>query len=230
MLDSINIPFPRTTGYLKLLVAMLLFLLGFLAATEGQAQGQPKIVQFSGIVATGDSLYGVPGVTVYVPKAGRGTITNDYGYFSLAVLAGDSIVVRAVGYRHLTVVIPRNYDKQSYSVVLELKEDMNVLPEVRVWPYPTEKDFKQAFMNLKLPTKDLTGPERSLNEKLMAQIFNNTPMSANANFRNTMDMQQLQYERNRGIAPNPYTNNPLLNPLSWFKFINQVKNGDLKKK
>ncbi|GEO04907.1 hypothetical protein AAE02nite_25710 [Adhaeribacter aerolatus] len=230
MFNFINILSPSANGYVKVLACLLLVLFGFLATTEVKAQGKPKVVQFSGIVATGDSLYGVPGVTVYVPKAGRGTVTNDYGYFSLAVLAGDSIVVRAVGYRHLTVKIPRNYDKQSYSVVLELKEDVNVLPEVRVWPYPTEKDFKQAFMNLKLPTKDLTGPERSLNEKLMAEIFNNTPVSASANFRNTMDMQQLQYDRNRGIAPNPYTNNPLLNPLSWFKFINQVKNGDLKRK
>ena len=230
MFSSINTPLPKANGIIKVLVCALLLISGGLVATEAKAQGKPKVVQFSGIVATGDSLYGVPGVTVYVPKAGRGTITNDFGYFSLAVLAGDSIVVRAVGYQHLTIKIPRNYDKQSYSVVLELKEDMNVLPEVRVWPYPTEKDFKQAFMNLKLPSKDLTGPERSLNEKLMAEIFTNTPVSASANFRNTMDMQQLQYDRNRGIAPNPYTNNPLLNPLSWFKFINQVKNGDLKKK
>jgi signal peptidase I len=230
MFKTINIPFLKAAGFLKLLVCSLFFLISGLHTTEVKAQGKPKVVQFSGIVATGDSLYGVPGVTVYVPKAGRGTITNDYGYFSLAVLAGDSVVVRAVGYQHLTIKIPRDYDKQSYSVVLELKEDMNVLPEVRVWPYPTEKDFKQAFMNLKLPTKDLTGPERSLNEKLMAQIFNNTPVSASANFQNTMNMQQLQYDRNRGIAPNQYTNNPLLNPLSWFKFINQVKNGDLKRK
>ncbi|MDB5263709.1 MAG: carboxypeptidase-like regulatory protein [Adhaeribacter sp.] len=230
MFNSINIPFSKIAGFFKVLVCALLFSGCYLTVNQVQAQGKPKVVQFSGIVATGDSLYGVPGVTVYVPKAGRGTVTNDYGYFSLAVLAGDSIVVRAVGYRHLTVKIPRNYDKQSYSVVLELKEDMNVLPEVRIWPYPTEKDFKQAFMNLKLPTKDLTGPERSLSESVMAQIFNNTPVGPSANFRNTMDMQQLQYDRNRGIAPNPYTNNPLLNPLSWFKFINQVKNGDLKKK
>jgi len=230
MFYSIDILFSKAASSFKLWLCVLLFCCCSLASTISWAQGQPKVVQFSGIVATGDSLYGVPGVTVYVPKAGRGTITNDYGYFSLAVLAGDSIVIRAIGYKHLTVNIPRNYDKQNYSVVLELKEDINVLPEVRVWPYPTEKDFKQAFMNLKLPSKDLTGPERSLNEKLMAQIFMDTPMGTSANFRNTMDMQQLQYDRMRGIAPNPYTNNPLLNPLSWFKFINQIKNGDLKKK
>jgi hypothetical protein len=140
------------------------------------------------------------------------------------------VVVRAVGYRHLTVKIPNNYNKQSYSVVLELKEDVNVLPEVRVWPYPTEKEFKQAFLNLKLPSADLTGPERSLNEKIVAAIFANTDVGPSANFRNSMDMQQLQIDRRNGVAPNPYTNNPLLNPFAWMKFINQIKNGDLKKK
>lgn len=208
----------------------LLFLSSFFALPQAQAQGKPKVVQFSGIVASGDSLYGVAGVTVYVPKAGRGTITNDYGYFSMPVLAGDSVVIRAVGYRHLTVKIPKNYDKQSYSVVLELKEDANVLPEVRIFPYPTEKDFKQAFLKLKLPNKDITGPERSLNPEVLAMIFRNTDIGSGANFRHTMDMQQLERDRRNGIAPNPYNNNPLLNPLSWMKFIQQIKNGDLKKK
>jgi hypothetical protein len=195
-----------------------------------QAQGKPKVVQFSGIVASGDSLYGVSGVTVYVPKAGRGTITNDYGYFSMPVLAGDSVVIRAVGYRHLTVKIPRDYNKQSYSVVLELKEDANVLPEVRIFPYPTERDFKQAFLKLKLPNKDLTGPERSLSPEVLAMIFSNTDVGSGANYRNAMNMQQLERDRRYGMAPNPYNNNPLLNPLSWMKFIQQIKNGDLKKK
>jgi signal peptidase I len=229
MFNFQNISFTLSVYHLKLV--LLLVLAGcFFSAADTHAQGKPKVVQFSGIVATGDSLFGVPGVTVYVPKAGRGTVTNDFGYFSMPVLAGDSVVVRAVGYKHLTVVIPRTYDKQSYSVVLELKEDMNVLPEVRVWPYPTEKDFKQAFMNLKLPNRDLTGAERSLNEKVLAQIFNNTDVGTSANFRNTMDMQQLQLDRRNGVAPNQYNNNPLLNPFAWMKFINQIKNGDLKKK
>ena len=214
----------------KNLLCLFLFFSFYLLTNQVWAQGKPKVVQFSGIVASGDSLYGVPGVTVFVPKAGRGTITNDYGYFSLPVLAGDSVVVRAVGYKHLTVKIPGNYNKQSYSVVLELKEDVSVLPEVRVWPYPTEKDFKQAFLNLKLPSADLTGPERSLNEKIVAAIFSNTDVGPSANFRNSMDMQQLQMDRRNGVAPNPYTNNPLLNPFAWMKFINQIKNGDLKKK
>ena len=215
---------------LKALLGILLFCSCYLFTSQVKAQGKAQVVQLSGIVASGDSLYGVPGVTVYVPKAGRGTITNDYGYFSMPVLAGDSVVIRAVGYKNLTVKIPGNYTKDSYSVILELKEDATVLPEVRIWPYPTEKDFKQAFLNLRLPTKDITGPERSLSEKVLALMFANTPMSPASGFKQTLDMQQLDRDRRAGFGPNPYTNNPLLNPFAWMKFIQAVKNGDLKKK
>ncbi len=219
-----------TLNHLKVL-GLLLFFFSFLgSAGDAAAQGKPKVVQFSGIVASGDSLYGVPGVTVYVPKAGRGTITNEFGYFSMAVLAGDSIVIRAIGYRHLTVKIPRDYNKVSYSVVLELKEDANILPEVRIFPYPTDRDFKAAFLKLKPPTKDITGPERSLNERVLAALFENTGAGPSASFRNTMDMQQLDRDRRNGLAPNTTTNNPLLNPFAWMKFINQIKSGELKNK
>jgi len=230
MFEIRNFSFLKEPGYLAVVLFFSFLAGGLLLPGKVLAQGKPKVVQFTGIVASGDSLYGVPGVTVLVPKAGRGTITNDYGYFSLPLLAGDSVIIRAIGYKHLTVVIPRNYNKQSYSVVLELKEDAAVLPEVRVFPYPTERDFKQAFMKMKTPGRDLTGPERSLSPEVVAAIFNNTPMTSTQTFRNTMDMQQLDRDRRNGIAPNPRTNNPLLNPFAWMKFIESIKNGDLKNK
>lgn len=216
------------TGTLKGVFFCLCCAVFFLMPEKAIAQGKASVVQFSGIVASGDSLYGVPGVTVYVPKAGRGTVTNEYGYFSMPVLAGDSVVVRALGYKHLTVMIPRNYNKQSYSVVLELKEDATLLPEVRVFPYPTEELFKKAFLALKVPDEDKKAADRNFNEQILARIFNNTPVGPSANFRNTMDLQQMNL--NRQAMPNQYNNNPLLNPFAWGQFINQIKRGDLKRK
>ncbi|QNF33436.1 carboxypeptidase-like regulatory domain-containing protein [Adhaeribacter swui] len=212
----------------KVVLLGLLFGFGFLLPGKALAQGKSSVVQLSGVVASGDSLYGVPGVTVYVPKAGRGTVTNEYGYFSMPVLAGDSVVVRALGFKHLTLKIPKNYNKQSYSVVLELKEDATLLPEVRVFPYPTEELFKKAFLALRVPDEQKTAAEKNLNEQLMARIFDNTPVGPSANFRNTMDMQQMYL--NKQSMPNRYNNNPLLNPFAWGQLINQIKNGDLKRK
>lgn len=219
---------PFLAAPLKVILLGLLCCIGLLIPEKTAAQGKAAVVQLSGIVASGDSLYGVPGVTVYVPKAGRGTVTNEYGYFSMPVLAGDSVVIRALGYKHLAVMIPRDYNKQSYSVVLELKEDATLLPEVRVFPYPTEELFKQAFLALRVPDEQKSAAEKNLNEQLMARIFNNTSIGPAANFRNTMDMQQMYL--NKQSMPNQYNNNPLLNPFAWGQLINQIRNGDLKQK
>ena len=207
------------------------FLLSILLAAPGaHAQGKRKIIQFTGIVATGDSLLGVPGASVYVPKAGRGTASNIYGYFSMAVLAGDSIVIRSLGYSNQTIVITKDFQRQSYSVIVQLKEDATVLPEVRVFPYTTERDFKKAFLALHLPTERGSAAADNLNQELMNRIFRTQPMGAVANFRQTMSNQSLDYDRKMGIAPNQYSNNPLLNPFSWLQLIQQVKKGEFKKK
>lgn len=201
-----------------------------LAAPSARAQGNRQIVQFTGIVASGDSLLGVPGATIYVPKAGRGTSSNAYGYFSMAVLAGDSIVIRSLGYANQTIVIPRDFQRQSYSVVIQLIEDATMLGEVRVFPYTTERDFKKAFLALRLPTERGSAAASNLNEQLMRRIFNTQPMGAVANFRQTMSQQQYNYDARQGMAPNQYSNNPLLNPFSWLQLIQQVKKGEFKKK
>jgi hypothetical protein len=201
-----------------------------LAAPQAQAQGKRQVVQFTGIVASGDSLLGVPGATVYVPRAGRGTNSNEYGYFSLAVLAGDSIVIRSLGYSMQSIVIPADYQRTSYSVIVTLREDATILPEVRVFPYSTERDFKKAFLALRLPTERGSRAAENLNAQLMNRMFNAQPMSAMANYRQTMSNQQLDYDRRMGMAPNQYSNNPLLNPFSWLQLIQQVKKGEFKKK
>jgi hypothetical protein len=199
-----------------LLLLSLVVLTGLLAAPRAWAQGKRRVVQFTGIVASGDSLLGVPGATVYVPKAGRGTTTNAYGYFSLPVLAGDSVVVRSLGYRNQTIVVPDDYQRQSFSVIISLKEDPTVLPEVRVFPYATEKEFKRAFLALRMPNERGSAAAENLNEDLMRRIFNS--------------QQQYDLDRRMGVAPNPQSNNPLLNPFSWLQLVKQVKNGEFKKK
>ncbi|WP_245318806.1 carboxypeptidase-like regulatory domain-containing protein [Hymenobacter elongatus] len=224
MSGSVRIP----SGWL--VVALVVVALLSLAPLRAQAQGQRRVVQFTGIIATGDSLLGVPGATVFVPKAGRGTATNAYGYFSLPVLTGDSVVIRSLGYRNQTVTIPLDYQRQSYSVIVQLKEDATVLPEVRIFPYATEKEFKRAFLALKLPKERGSNMADNLNEQVLRRIFNNAPVTSMGNYRQTMQNQQYDQARRMGTAPNPYTNNPLLNPFSWLQLINQIKQGELKKK
>ena len=131
------------------------------------AQGTINVMQLTGLIVGGDSLYGIPGVHIYVPKAGRGTSTNYYGYFSLPTQVGDSVVISAIGYKSKDFVITYN-DKKSISLIIELKEDTTVLPLLEVFPYPTEELFKQAFLSLKFPDNSYNGI--NINDQIMSRV------------------------------------------------------------
>ena len=197
-------------------------MLFFVPSGNTFAQGKPQVVQLTGLVTAGDSLYGLAGASVYVPKAGRGTTTNQYGYFSLAVLAGDSVIVSSLGYKAQSIIIPKKLKSQSYSVIIEMKEDPMVLPEVRIFPYSTEELFKRAFLSLKLPDEDQKAVAKNLNEAIIARMVNDAPLSPNGNFRNQMNLQQQQEQRRYLYPTIPIT--------AWYELIQAIKRGDFKKK
>ncbi|MFM8348122.1 MAG: hypothetical protein ACKOAR_08765, partial [Bacteroidota bacterium] len=65
---------------------ILLTGLVFLCALSANAQYQKRVIQLSGVVIGSDSSRAIPGVHIYVPKAGRGDVTNNAGFFSMPVL------------------------------------------------------------------------------------------------------------------------------------------------
>ena len=209
-------------------VVVGLLLSGLLAGPPAHGQGRHRVVQFTGIVVTGDSLLGVPGATVYVARTGLGTVSNAYGYFSLAVLTGDSIVIRSLGLATQTVVIPKDYQPKNYSVIIPLRVDALLLGEVRVFPYASERDFQEAYLALRLPGGTGREAATKADEQLLRQVFLTQPVGAVANFRQTMQTQRYDYDRSLGRAPNQYSNDPLLNPFNWLRLIKQVKRGELK--
>src|SRR5262245_18061496 len=106
--------------FLVVLAAGIMF-----SITESHAQGnRRRLIQLSGMVLSQqDSLSGIPGVHVYVPKAGRGTSTNPVGFYSMPVLAGDSIVIIAVGFTRQHYIVPTNVQGDFLTIVVELSAD-----------------------------------------------------------------------------------------------------------
>ena len=189
------------------------------------AQGQPQVLQFSGLVVSGDDQYGVPGVHLYIPKAGRGTTTNPFGYFSMPVMPGDSIIISAVSFKRQYYLIPEQNEKESISVIITLKADTTVLPVVEIFPYPTEALFKEAFLALELPETDMERMRRNLDENLLARMFYETGMDASMNYTNYQN-QQYHTMHTRNSVPTLQ----LTNPFAWARFIQSIRRGDLKKK
>jgi hypothetical protein len=213
--------------YSRLLTGLLVTLLCVLGISiqQASAQGKKPIIQFSGIIIGGDNSEPVAGAHIYVPKAGRGTSTNPYGFFSMPVMAGDSIIISSIGYQRQYYVVPPKNEK-GYSVVIELQSDVTTLPIVEVYPYPTEELFKEAFLALQMPDeKQQQAMRKNLDQQLLYQMSVAAGPGAGESFRNFSNQQQY-YNANRNFAPTLQ----LLNPFAWAQFIKQVKRGDLKKK
>ena len=123
-----------------------LFLEFFILLPRVAAQ-QKHIVQFYGIVFHEDSLSGAIGAHIYNPKSGRGTSTDYYGYFSLAVAVGDTMLISYQSYKKQQIVIPK-IEGDSYSKLVYLVVDVAQLQTVEVTPYMTEQQFKNAVLSL----------------------------------------------------------------------------------
>ncbi len=207
-------------------VIVLLFVMLFLSGLNSVfAQTDQQIIQFSGVVLGSDSTSGIPGVHVYVPKARRGTTTNPYGYFSMPVLAGDSIVVSAVGYKKQFYAIP--YDKgENITKFFELVIDTTLLEEVSILPYPTEREFKEAVLAFQLPS-DVRSQD-NMNEDVLAMMMANLPADGGETYNTFLNQQFYQTHNRNYYNPNPIST--FLNPFAWSKLIKSIKRGDFKKK
>ncbi len=209
------------------IVQCLLLVLGLItiSSTISYAQGRDNIIQFSGVIVGEDTTQGVPGVHIYVPKAGRGTTSNLYGYFSMAVLVHDSIVISAVGYKKRHYIVPGDQGS-SLTAIIELAEDTTYLPTIEILPFPTEELFKEAILAMNLPI-DPYGNSNYLGDEVMAQMLRNMPMDATTNYKVYME-QQFYQMHSRNSYQDPLM--AITNPFAWSQFIQSIKRGDFKKK
>lgn len=190
-----------------------------LAAMSLRSQ-EIQVIQFTGIIMATDSSSVIPGVYVYVPKSYRGTASNPYGFFSLPVVEGDSVVFSAVGYKRQSFVIPKHDPSTSLKVLVFLEEDVIFLDEVEVFPFPTEAMFKQAVITMELPyNRDYANMQAWINATYMKDPgLDYFGASASANHRYMMDLQTAQFQSKFGPQPNN-----LLNPFAWASFIQSLK-------
>ena len=201
---------------LKTILLVTVCLLG--CTSVGFSQSQKRIIQLSGVVFSSDSTIGpLPGVHIYVPKAGRGTTSNRTGFFSMPVIPGDSVVISSVGFARQSTIIPKNAP-DFLTIMIEMVEDVTLLQTVTITQFPTEEVFKQAVLALNVPLDDRGFDQRNLNAELLALMLKTTPMDGNANYRYYIN----QYAGSVQDKFQPRTN-PFLNPFNWARFFKDLK-------
>jgi hypothetical protein len=202
----------------------LLTILFFFAPPAFIKAQRPNIVQFSGVIYDTDSNRVVPYVTVTNRSDKNKVVSaNHLGYFSFVAHEGDTIVFSAVGYRREGLVIPKNLPEKRYTVIVKMKSEVINLPTVRVLPWASIDDFNRAFMSMKFADDDLEIAKKNM---ARSSIF---AMSKTLK-PNSRELQNLSFHNNHIALSNQNINqrgaNPLLNPLAWGAFIQQILQGD----
>ncbi len=210
---------------LQFLLPITVLLTG-LVSTDATAQTKnDNLIQFSGVLLTRDSLDAVPFATVMIKGSNRGTISDYFGYFSFVAKKGDTIQFTYVGFKDAFFVIPDSLDRKNYSLIQMMDVDNILLQEAVIYPWPTKEQFREAFLELRLPEDDKQIAMRNLERAEMKERMENMQADGSEAFKisNRTYTNQLYYA---GQLPP----NNLLNPIAWAKFIKAWKNGDFKRK
>jgi hypothetical protein len=220
-IDSI---FVKITQLLPFLLILALGLVLMPGQSWAQDQQDKKVIQLSGIVLNADSTDAVPGVNIYVPKKGRGTSSGRFGYFSMPVLEGDSVVFSFIGLKKQTFKVPENVDNDRISLILTMEVDEIALAEIEVMPYPTEEEFKKAVLAMNV-VDPMSISRSNMSPEMLLRWAESMPASGGENFRY---FQQGQMVQNQDLyGPRPLR---ILDPFAWSQFIRSIKRGDLKNK
>lgn len=206
-------------------VILIAFLGFFLYQVKAQKIDKSGLVQFSGVIVTADSLAPVPYASVMIKNSNRGTVSDYFGFFSFVAKMRDTIEFAAIGFKRATFIIPDTLTDSRCSMIQILKTDTILLREVVIFPWPTKEQFKEAFIQLRIPEDDRSRAEKNLSEDKLAYIASNMSMDGSMNFKYSMEQHATRLYYAGQLPPNN-----LLNPLAWSKFIQQWQSGAFKKK
>jgi len=208
----------------------LLFLVVFSMQVEGQRKKDLEkqeingLVQFSGIVRDLEHRP-LPYVNIIILNDRSGTTSDNRGMFSFVVRPNDTILFSHMGHKSTMHVIPDSIGGQQYPADIFMVNDTFQLAEVRIYPWKTYQEFKEAFLALDLPDDDEQRAYHNI-ELIKTQIrVNRDGAVPNPNIAYREVMRQ-QYNQLYSAGQTPYYT--IFDPMRWAKFFEALKRGDFK--
>lgn len=203
-------------------LVILLFMMFLAFHAKGQEQ---NLIQFSGIVVSGDDLKPVPYTNIIIKNTYRGTVSDFYGFFSFVAKESDTLEFSCLGFKTSEYIVPDTLHSNKYSLIQILRTDTFLLKETVIRPWPTQEQFHEAFIRLNIPDDDLERAKRNLARAEMKERMEQSGMDGSMNYKYAMQQKQSQLYYVGQYAPNN-----LLNPIAWAQFIQAWQRGDFKKK
>jgi hypothetical protein len=191
-----------------------LLLFFFFCATSNLVAQEKFILQVSGVVVATDSLIPVPYATVFRSSDNRGTFSDHTGYFTLPVVAGDTLNFIFLGLRRSRYVIPNDTTQVHISIVQWMEQEDVLLPAVNVLPYPSPGRLRAEILALDFPGDTYFRFDRTAASVTSIDGLRDLSADAYAEASATMIARYNGGFRSGGN---------LLDAASWGRFVNALK-------
>jgi CarboxypepD_reg-like domain len=200
---------------------LMLLGLGFLKA-QPQAK---RIYQLSGLVVNKGSQDPVPFAKVQINHSRRGIVCNQEGFYSIPVIASDTLFFSSIGYKTTQFVV-KDY-LESYAgdpnsayiyAINYLREDSILLPSIVIFPYNTSMELRTAIVETKVPEAfESVNARDNLNPQVMDKIM--STLSVDEGER-VMTARQLYYNQylHRNVMPTV----PLFDPIAAYQLLRYI--------
>ncbi|TVQ82018.1 MAG: hypothetical protein EA358_00120 [Flavobacteriales bacterium] len=186
-------------------------------------------IQLNGVVMSNDSIPQlIPNVNIYIPGRQQGTVSADDGFFSIAIMPGDTVQFSVIGFKREKFYIPDSLkrDKKGYLVEIRLQRDTTYLSQVIIYPWPSPDRLKSEFMSIRVPTTDIDLAYRNLaiaalRERAAAMGYDPSELGK------VMMRQQSNYYYDRtrygGMSGGTAMMMSLSNPFAWHQLFESLK-------
>lgn len=200
------------------------FLLLFLTTLKVQAQTD-SVVQLSGIISTneGEQLLPVPYCGVYSKTTKEGIYSNENGFFSIVTTLSDTIILSHINYERLEIAMSDLvFEDQKKTILVELTEMPELLPEVVIYPWPSKEFFEIEFVNMKLNDSLHHIAQKHLEREVIQELVLSYEADPEEHGKILLRKTAAQ---NYTIGQDPYY--AIFDAIAWGKFINQLSKGKI---
>jgi signal peptidase I len=181
-----------------------------------------RFIQLSGVAISEGDLNSLPYTTVYDKSIQKGVISDYYGFFSMVVLPGDTLLFSSYGFKTSTYIVPDSLKDNRYSMIHMLQRDTVNLPSVTVYPWPSREDFARAFVEMEPYDDAIRRAQRELSGESLAFVAARLDNDASLASGYVNNQRYTKLYTNGQLPANN-----LLNPYSWAKLIQDWKAGKL---
>ncbi len=124
-------------------VAIIIFLFISTFSLNGQSIDSNNYI-LSGTVVNGSNNKPLSGANL-LTSMNYGTKSDEVGEFNLYVYPNDTIKISYVGFKTINYIAPFK-ENGKYLIKFKMYRDSVSLAEIEIFPWPTYKEFKKAFL------------------------------------------------------------------------------------